>query len=285
MRFFLQIVCIKHGRRVKLRMKADLRFDTEINRKAMDMNNKLNAGKTGKGFYAALSLSIAMVGAAYWYAYSHNAKPVPRRTESSLVQTEPRQTLISGLTTVTQTQTTTSATQTQTQTEPAEEAAALFRKTTTSATVLTTTETAVTTARAELPAAPVDGQVLQPFSGGALVKSRTTGIWQTHNGTDYAAELGAEVVCVLDGTVTEIKHDPLWGVCVNVLHEDGTVTRYCGLNEGLSVMAGEVLERGTVIGTVGDTAEAEGLIEPHLHFEVLHNGAYADPEEFLHSAE
>ena len=48
-------------------------------------------------------------------------------------------------------------------------------------------------------------------------------------------------------------------------------------------MAGQILERGTVIGAVGGTAEAESLTEPHLHFEVRQNGQYVDPEAFLHS--
>ena len=39
-----------------------------IRRKAIDMKKTANAGASGKGFYAALSLSVAMVGAACWYA-------------------------------------------------------------------------------------------------------------------------------------------------------------------------------------------------------------------------
>ena len=243
------------------------------------MNQNQNAGKTGKGFYAALSLSIAMVGAACWYAYSHSSKQIPRKPESSVGQTVTDTTATSAQTTSLTSATATTVMTTLTVTEPAEEAAALIRHT--SAAQTTPTETASTTARAETPLMPVDGEVLQPFSNGALVKSRTTGIWQTHNGTDFAGALGTEVVCVLDGTVTEICRDALWGVCVTVLHDDGTVTRYCGLNEGLAVMAGQVLERGDVIGAIGDTAEAEGLLEPHLHFEVLRNDAYLDPEAFL----
>ena len=245
------------------------------------MNQKPN---TGKGFYAALSLSIAMVGAACWYAYSQSSKQLPRKPETAAEQTSdltgttayytteaPRTTMTFTVTT------TTTASVTAARTEPAEEAAALIRHTTAE----TTVQPATTTAREELPLRPVAGAVAEPYSAGELVKSRTTGIWQTHNGADYAAALGDEVVCALDGTVTEIRRDALWGVCVTVLHEDGTVTRYCGLNEGLNVMAGQVLERGTVIGAVGDTAEAEGSAEPHLHFEVLRNDAYLDPEAFL----
>lgn len=241
--------------------------------------------KSGKGFYAALSLSIAMVGAACWYAYSQSGRqPARRGTESSTVQSQTSQ--LPAVTSQTTTLPTDIITEPRTEqtrsTEPAEEAAAVIRPDTTA--LSENTESAATTAPAELPVRPVEGGLLNPFSKGELVKSVTTGIWQTHNGADYAAALGTEVRCAADGTVTAVGKDALWGVCVSVLHGDGTVTRYCGLNEGLNVMAGQVLERGDVIGAVGATAESESLTEPHLHFEVRRNEAYIDPELFFQSA-
>ena len=242
------------------------------------MNTANHTGKTGKSFYAALSLSVAMVGAACWYAFSSAGKPAVPRTQSSAPEqsiTQPTQT-----TSVTTTSATAYTSSTTAATEQAEEAAALLRRTT------TTTETAVTlpaetTAPVEQPIPPVAGQIVQPYSAGELVKSPTTGIWATHNGLDIAAPIGSEICAVLDGTVTEIRRDALWGVCVTLLHEDGTVTRYCGLNENLDVMAGQILERGTVLGTLGDTNEAESTGEAHLHFEVLKNDRYTDPAAFL----
>ena len=48
-----------------------------IERKAISMKQKTHAGATGKGFYTALALSTAMVGAACWYAYSEAGKLTP----------------------------------------------------------------------------------------------------------------------------------------------------------------------------------------------------------------
>lgn len=243
------------------------------------MNNANHAGKTGKGFYAALSLSVAMVGAGCWYAFTAaGRKSVPRTPQQSITETQPAAT--TARTTVTSAAAVTTSRTTLT-TADAEEAAALLRHSTVSTEAVTTTVTAATTAAAETPCAPVDGVLIQPFSNGDLVKSPTTGIWATHNGCDFAAAIGSEVCTVLDGTVTKIVRDPLWGICVTMLHEDGTVTRYCGLNENLDVMAGQVLERGTVLGTLGDTNEAESAMEPHLHFEVQQNDRYVDPLPFL----
>lgn len=250
------------------------------------MKKTANSGASGKGFYAALSLSIAMVGAACWYAYTGTGKrQLPETAESSNLAeyTAPLMTSDTRRQEQPATQTTASTTVTQTQTTPAstapdaEAAAAVLHKTTEKS----TTVTAETAAPVEKPMMPVEGEVIQHFSKGELVKSETTGIWQTHNGTDIAAAPGTEVRAVLDGTVTAVDRDALWGICVTILHENGTVTRYCGLNEGLNTEAGQVIPRGTVIGAVGDTNEAESSLKPHLHFEVLQNDVYTDPESFI----
>ena len=124
---------------------------------------------------------------------------------------------------------------------------------------------------------PVDGGVIQPFSGGALVKSLTTGVWQTHNGVDLAAALGDPVKAAAAGTVSQVAEDALWGITVTIDHKNGYLTRYCNLGAGLSVSEGDTVEAGTVIGAVGQTADAESVGDTHLHFEVLKNGNYMDP--------
>ena len=250
------------------------------------MNKTTRAGMSGKGFYAALSLSVAMVGAACWYAYSETGRTAPPRAESSITQQTTSGTTVSAAATLPPAAASTTAASVTVTTAEAEEAAAILRRTTTVTTprserIFTETETALTTAPAAQPAAPVEGTVIQPFSRGELVRSGTTGIWQTHNGTDFAAAVGTDVYAVLDGTVIAVERDALWGVTVTLLHESGAVTRYCGLNENLNVQAGDVIPRGTVIGAVGDTNEAESAMEPHLHFDVLINDRFADPEEFL----
>ena len=263
-------------------------------RKAISMKKKTQTGAAGKGFYAALALSTAMVGAACWYAYSEAGKLTPPaepehqysavRTEQPAVTTAPQ---VTAPPRTTRTTKYTAPPRTESVTEPdaeaAAEAAAILKRTTEPQTEPPVP--AETEAPEELPVPPVSGALLQGFSGGELVKSPTTGIWSTHNGADYAVPYGTEVCCSADGTVTGIVQDALLGICVTVLHEDGTVTRYCGLNEGLNVQSGDVVARGTVLGAVGDTNESESRIEPHLHFEVQQNDKYIDPETYLHAAQ
>lgn len=254
------------------------------------MKKKQHAGMTGKGFYAALSLSVAMVGAACWYAYSEAGKLTPPAVSESRITAEyaqpqqPAETTSAALT-IARPETTTVAPPVTAETEDAEAAAALLhRTTTTEAESQAAPEPAETEAPVEDPLPPVEGEVLQRFSQGELVKSPTTGIWQTHNGIDFAAPYGTEVLCSEDGTVTSVGKDALYGICVTVLHENGTVTRYCGLNEGVNVFPGDVIPRGTVLGAIGETNEAESAIDSHLHFEVQHNDSFIDPESYLAGA-
>ena len=255
------------------------------------MKQTKQAGMSGKGFYAALSLSVAMVGAACWYAWSEADKLRPPAVPESSSAAE-----ISGSAQHSAPVQTAARTdpppQTAVSSAEAEEAAAILRRTTTAVPAPAVPEETAQDSAADpepdpailYPMLPVSGPVTERFSQGELVKSPTTGIWSTHNGADYAVPTGTEVLCTEDGTVSGIVHDPLWGVTVTVLHENGTVTRYCGLHENLSVQAGDIILRGAVLGTVGDTNEAERNAEPHLHFEVLHNDSYVDPESYFAGA-
>lgn len=242
------------------------------------MKKKQSAGMTGKSFYVALSLCVAMVGAACWYAYSQTGTPQTDPNYGSLSQADPSSNVA---TTTTTSATTTTMTSTTRRTVPATTDVAAILPPHTSTTVTTTTVTATTTASVEQPVMPVTGTVIAEFSNGELVKSSTTGIWQTHNGVDFSAAAGDAVVAVADGTVTAIERDVLWGVCVTILHNDGVTSRYCGLNEGLSVTAGQIVERGEELGAVGDTNESEAAMEAHLHFEMRSNDAYIDPMAWL----
>lgn len=262
-------------------------------RKAISMKQKSHAGMTGKGFYAALALSAAMVGAACRYAYSEAGKLTPPAAPSHQYTGDTAQT--TAVPKVTAPQTTkynapprtaaVTETVTETVTEAVAEAAAILHRSTEAETAPPEPpEPVETEPPVEQPVPPVAGKLIQRFSHGDLVKSPTTGIWSTHNGADYAADYGSDVCCTEDGTVSGVEKDALLGICVTVLHENGTTTRYCGLNEGLNVQPGDVIARGTVIGVIGDTNEGESTLESHLHFEVQQNDKYIDPESYLAGA-
>ncbi len=125
------------------------------------------------------------------------------------------------------------------------------------------------------------GKVINPYSAGELVKSETLGVWKTHDGADIAAEIGSAVSAMMKGTVSEVRNDPLWGVCVVIEHPDNVVSHYFGLSENVSVKAGQEVAMGEIIGQVGNTADAECKLEPHLHFGVTVGGSWTDPIKYI----
>ena len=125
---------------------------------------------------------------------------------------------------------------------------------------------------------PVSGQTLAGFSGDELVYSETLGDWRTHNGVDLAADAGDSVRCARAGTVSAVYEDGLWGRVVEVT-ADGLTFRYTGLNE-VAVSVQQQVAMGDTLGTVGE-CYAEAALPSHLHLEVLKDGAWVDPVEYL----
>jgi murein DD-endopeptidase MepM/ murein hydrolase activator NlpD len=130
---------------------------------------------------------------------------------------------------------------------------------------------------------PVTGEITVPFSNGELVKSPTLGVWKTHDGIDIASPVGAPVVSMSQGKVSEVFTDPLWGICVVIDHGDGLLSCYFGLDTKVPVSVGQEVGAGEIIGAVGNTAEIEIAEVPHLHFALKKNGAWIDPVAYIHS--
>jgi LysM repeat protein len=90
-----------------------------------------------------------------------------------------------------------------------------------------------------------------------------------HFGIDIAAEKGASVQVVDDGTVLKSYYSGSYGHVVFVSHPGGIETVYAHLNKRV-VEEGEKVKKGQLIGLVGNTGRSYGT---HLHFEV-HNGEW-----------
>ncbi len=128
---------------------------------------------------------------------------------------------------------------------------------------------------------PLQGSVSVPYSPMALLYDRTMGDWRTHNGVDIAASMGAKVMAVSDGTVTEICEDPFYGTTVVIDHGAGAVSRYSNLQSVPTVQEGDSVTMGSVIGAVGNTALCEAGDVSHLHFVFTVDGETADPSEYF----
>ena len=125
---------------------------------------------------------------------------------------------------------------------------------------------------------PVPGAVLAPCSPDAVAWSETLRQWQTHPGTDFAAELGEAVCAAEAGEICGSYRDPLLGYTIEIQHDNGLLTRYAGLNTLSLVQVGQHVARGEVISAAGDSADAEAALGPHVHFELRSAGKALVPE-------
>ncbi|HUX08565.1 MAG TPA: peptidoglycan DD-metalloendopeptidase family protein [Acidobacteriota bacterium] len=98
-----------------------------------------------------------------------------------------------------------------------------------------------------------------------------------HEGIDFAALEGSPVKASADGVVKFSGRQTGYGNLVIIEHTDGYETRYAH-NADNHVRKGEVVSKGQVIASVGDSGRATG---PHLHFEVRKEGEAVDPIGFL----
>lgn len=106
-------------------------------------------------------------------------------------------------------------------------------------------------------------------------------VYKLHTGTDFGSACGTPVGASAPGTVTFAGWGGGYGIRVVVDH--GMIkghhvqTSYSHL-EKLGVHAGQKVETGDGLGLTGNTGYSTGC---HLHFEVIVDGQFTDPEPWL----
>ncbi|MGH9417530.1 MAG: M23 family metallopeptidase [Terriglobales bacterium] len=111
------------------------------------------------------------------------------------------------------------------------------------------------------------GERIDPFLGeGAF-----------HAGLDIAVRYGTPVAVTADGVVVFAGLMQGYGRTIIVDHGHGVRTLYAHLS-GLAVAVGQRLDRGEVVGYVGESGRTTG---PHLHYEVRINRAPVNPYRYL----
>jgi len=121
---------------------------------------------------------------------------------------------------------------------------------------------------------PVEGQVtgsfgerIDPFNGeGAF-----------HSGVDIGSSYGHAIIAPADGVVTLTETMGGYGKTIMINHGNGISTRYGHLS-GFAVTVGQHVQRGDLIGYVGESGRSTG---PHLHYEVRINDTPVNPYKYL----
>ena len=99
-----------------------------------------------------------------------------------------------------------------------------------------------------------------------------------HTGVDLAASQGTCVYAWKAGKVKQASWNSQgYGKFIIIEHDDGTTSRYAHLS-GYEVSKDDIVTQGQLIGYVGSTGNSTG---PHLHFEILVNGNFVNPLNYL----
>lgn len=124
---------------------------------------------------------------------------------------------------------------------------------------------------------------IRPISGGRQSSgfgrrsAPTRGASTYHKGIDWAIPTGTAVMASNAGVVSKAGWGSGYGYVVYIRHADGRETRYAHLSKVL-VSAGQTVSQGQKIALSGNTGRSTG---PHLHFEILINGAAVNPLNYL----
>ena len=114
------------------------------------------------------------------------------------------------------------------------------------------------------------GYRIDPFNGRSAF----------HTGIDFIAASGSPILAAAGGVVSASEWHNEYGNMVDIDHDNGLTTRYAHLSQK-NVVVGDVVLKGQIIGSLGQTGRATG---PHLHFEVRENSVPLNPNRFLNFA-
>ena len=123
----------------------------------------------------------------------------------------------------------------------------------------------------------------QPVVGGILGSSfgwridPVNGQSALHTGLDFPSNQGTPILAAAGGVVVAQEYHPAYGNMVEIDHGNDLVTRYAHASK-VFVKKGDLIKRGQKIAEVGSTGRSTGS---HLHFEVLVQGVFQDPQKFL----
>ena len=123
---------------------------------------------------------------------------------------------------------------------------------------------------------PIQSRYITSHYG--MRKDPISGALTLHTGIDLRANTGTTVMAALDGVVSAVTENWLYGKYIIITHDNGYKTLYAHLSSS-SVKQGDRVARGRKIGETGNTGYSTG---PHLHFTIYDkNNKLVNPLELL----
>jgi murein DD-endopeptidase MepM/ murein hydrolase activator NlpD len=127
--------------------------------------------------------------------------------------------------------------------------------------------------RKDLLRTPLD--IVRITSKFGMRKHPVLGYSKMHKGVDFAASTGTPIFAAGDGVIVRIGKQRGYGNYIQIKHNSKYATAYAHMSRfGKGLKKGRKVQQGDVIGYVGSTGMATG---PHLHYEVLVDGAQINP--------
>jgi murein DD-endopeptidase MepM/ murein hydrolase activator NlpD len=123
---------------------------------------------------------------------------------------------------------------------------------------------------------PVIGPIRSSF-GQRQDPIHGNGEGEFHTGIDISAPIGTPIRATADGTVKSAAMESGYGREVIIDHGHNVETCYAHMS-GFTVMAGQTVVRGQVIGYVGMSGRTTGA---HLHYEVRIHNTPVNPHKYL----
>ncbi len=112
---------------------------------------------------------------------------------------------------------------------------------------------------------PTDWRVITQYFG-----------WK-HTGLDIDGDYSTLNYAARDGKVVFSGWKGGYGLSVEVDHGDGYMTRYAHFSK-LTISFGDVVNAGQALGVTGTTGRSTGT---HLHFEIIKNGKFQNPLDYV----
>ncbi len=128
--------------------------------------------------------------------------------------------------------------------------------------------------------APV-ASVTYSLEYGDVYKNQTVGWIYRHYAIDFAAELGAAVCSMADGTVTEVSYSKELGNRITIDHGKGLESSYTFVTPVTGITVGQKVTKGEKIAEVSEACGTEKKDGTHLHFEVKENGKNVNPTKYF----
>lgn len=123
--------------------------------------------------------------------------------------------------------------------------------------------------------------VLKDYNAEELQYNDTLKQWEVHKAVDLTTDADAKVFAIANGTVTNIYTNYLEGTVVEISHSNGLTSVYKSLDSDLKVKLGDYVKQGTTIGKVSSSMARELNSGNHLHFELLLNKVYVNPNDYI----